>query len=49
MKKTWKKLLFTKIRLETRLNTTQINLKKEDMKYKTVRIFNLRENLLQKN
>ena len=34
--------------LVTRFNTTQINFKKEDMKYKTVKIFSLKENLLQK-
>ena len=49
MKKPWKKLLVTRIWLVTRLSTTQMNLKKEDMEYKTVKIFNLVENLLQNN
>ena len=38
-----------KIWLVTKLNFTQMNLKKEDMKYKIVNIFSLVENLLQKN
>ena len=31
------------------VSITQMNLKQEDMKYKTVKIFNLVENLLLKN
>ena len=46
MKKPWKKLLVARMWLVTRLSTTQMNLKKEDMKYKTVKIFSLVENLL---
>ena len=49
MKKPCKKLLVTRTWLVTRLSTTQMNLKKDNMEYKTVKIFNLVENLLQKN
>ena len=49
MKKTWKKLLVAKTWQVTKLNNFQMNLKKEGMKYKAVKIFNLVENLLLKN
>ena len=48
MRKTWKNLLVTKIWLVTRLNITQMNLGKEDMKKETVKIVKLVEKLLQK-
>ena len=47
MKKLLEKALGYK-NLVTRFNTTQMNFKKEGMKYETVKIFNLKENLLQK-
>ena len=49
MKKTWKKLLVGKMWQVTKFNIIQMNLQEEDMKYKTAKIFNLVENLLQKN
>ena len=45
MKRTWKQLFVVKIWLVTKLSIILMNLKKEDMNYKIVKIFNPVENL----